>query len=214
MLRNRSPPIEPSRAEAPITATLRGSKNGRSDAVTATWSRSATRVREARRSAAIGKLQLDLAALDACARPRSRRRRTRRACRCSRPAPRRRSARCRASPRAERELLEQARADPAALLARRRRRTRPRPPRGRAGARSSRARRSARARRRRASVPTSAPRSAQSGSRYASTSRGLHAAGCRGSAGRGCGRRAARRTRRARRRRRPRAAAGAACRRP
>ena len=33
------------RAEAPTTATVLGSKNGRSDAVTATWSRSSTRAR-------------------------------------------------------------------------------------------------------------------------------------------------------------------------
>ena len=43
MLRKSSPPIEPRRLDAPITATLRGWKNGRSDAVTPTWSRSATR---------------------------------------------------------------------------------------------------------------------------------------------------------------------------
>ena len=43
MLRKSSPPIEPRRADAPMTATVRGSKNGRSDAVTATWSRSSTR---------------------------------------------------------------------------------------------------------------------------------------------------------------------------
>ena len=42
MFRKSSPPIVPRRRDAPITATLRGSKNGRSDAVTATWSRSAT----------------------------------------------------------------------------------------------------------------------------------------------------------------------------
>ena len=63
MFRKRSPPIEPSRAEAPITATLRGSKNGRSEAVTATWSRSATLVRRPS-VAPIGKRRLDLAALD------------------------------------------------------------------------------------------------------------------------------------------------------
>jgi hypothetical protein len=43
MFRNSSPPIEPRRRDAPMTATDLGSKNGRNDAVTATWSRSATR---------------------------------------------------------------------------------------------------------------------------------------------------------------------------
>ena len=43
MLRKSSPPIDPRRGEAPTTATERGSKNGRSEAVTATWSRSSTR---------------------------------------------------------------------------------------------------------------------------------------------------------------------------
>ena len=45
MLRNSSPPIEPRRAEAPITATLAGAKNGASEAVTARWSRRSTRSR-------------------------------------------------------------------------------------------------------------------------------------------------------------------------
>ena len=43
MLRNSSPPIVPRRGDAPITATERGSKNGLSDAATATWSRSSRR---------------------------------------------------------------------------------------------------------------------------------------------------------------------------
>ena len=42
MLRKSSPPIVPRRLDAPTTATVRGSKNGRRDAVTATWSRSAS----------------------------------------------------------------------------------------------------------------------------------------------------------------------------
>ena len=42
MLRKSSPPIEPRREEAPTTATVRGTKNGASDATTATWSRSST----------------------------------------------------------------------------------------------------------------------------------------------------------------------------
>ena len=42
-LRKSSPPIVPRRREAPITATLRVSKKGRREAVTATWSRSASR---------------------------------------------------------------------------------------------------------------------------------------------------------------------------
>ena len=62
MFRNNSPPIEPRRREAPITATVRGSKNGRSDAVTAAWSRSSTRSRY-RSVGAIGNCDLDLAAL-------------------------------------------------------------------------------------------------------------------------------------------------------
>ena len=45
MLRKSSPPIEPRRCEAPITATLRGSKNGRREATTASWSRASTRSR-------------------------------------------------------------------------------------------------------------------------------------------------------------------------
>ncbi len=40
--RYSSPPIEPRRDEAPTTATVRGVKNGASDAATATWSRSST----------------------------------------------------------------------------------------------------------------------------------------------------------------------------
>src|SRR5947208_1365850 len=47
MLRKSSPPIDPRRREAPTTATLAGSKNGRSEAATATWSRSSTRARKA-----------------------------------------------------------------------------------------------------------------------------------------------------------------------
>ena len=47
MLRKSSPPIEPRRGDAPSTATLAGAKNGRSDATTATWSRSSTRARYA-----------------------------------------------------------------------------------------------------------------------------------------------------------------------
>src|SRR2546423_1877880 len=43
---NSSPPIEPRRREAPTTATDAGRKNGRSDAATATWSRSSTRLRK------------------------------------------------------------------------------------------------------------------------------------------------------------------------
>ena len=39
MLRKSSPPIEPRRFEAPMTATAAGAKNGRSEAATATWSR-------------------------------------------------------------------------------------------------------------------------------------------------------------------------------
>ena len=35
-LRKTAPPIEPSRAEAPMTARLSGEKNGRSEATTAT----------------------------------------------------------------------------------------------------------------------------------------------------------------------------------
>src|SRR4051812_15782210 len=46
MFRNSSPPIEPRRREAPTTATDAGRKNGRSDAATATWSRSSTRLRK------------------------------------------------------------------------------------------------------------------------------------------------------------------------
>ncbi len=41
-LRNSSPPIVPRRGDAPTTATLVGSKNERSDATTAVWSRSST----------------------------------------------------------------------------------------------------------------------------------------------------------------------------
>ena len=43
MLRNSSPPIEPRRGEAPITATPAGEKKPASDAVTPTWSRRSTR---------------------------------------------------------------------------------------------------------------------------------------------------------------------------
>ena len=43
MLRNSSPPIVPRRDDAPMTATESGSKNGLSDAATATWSRSSRR---------------------------------------------------------------------------------------------------------------------------------------------------------------------------
>ncbi len=42
MLRKSSPPIEPRRLDAPTTATLPGSKNGRSEATTASWSRAST----------------------------------------------------------------------------------------------------------------------------------------------------------------------------
>ena len=42
MLRNSSPPIEPRRDEAPITATDAGSKKPLREAVTATWFRAAT----------------------------------------------------------------------------------------------------------------------------------------------------------------------------
>ena len=49
-----------------MTATLLGSKNGRSDATTASWSRSATRV-SYRSVAAIGNCDLDLAALELAA---------------------------------------------------------------------------------------------------------------------------------------------------
>ena len=45
MLRNSSPPIVPRRGEAPTTATVRGAKNGCSEAATATWSRTSTRSR-------------------------------------------------------------------------------------------------------------------------------------------------------------------------
>ena len=45
MLRKSSPPIEPRRFDAPMTATVAGAKNGRSEAATATWSRSSTRAR-------------------------------------------------------------------------------------------------------------------------------------------------------------------------
>ena len=45
MLRKSSPPIEPRRVDAPTTATVRGAKNGASDAATATWSRSSTAAR-------------------------------------------------------------------------------------------------------------------------------------------------------------------------
>ena len=41
-LRKSSPPIVPRRGDAPTTATLVGSKNERSDATTAVWSRSST----------------------------------------------------------------------------------------------------------------------------------------------------------------------------
>ena len=47
MLRKSSPPIEPARGDAPSTATLAGSKNGRREATTAAWSRSSTRARYA-----------------------------------------------------------------------------------------------------------------------------------------------------------------------
>ena len=47
MFRKSSPPIEPRREEAPTTATVRGEKNGASEAATATWSRSSTASRYA-----------------------------------------------------------------------------------------------------------------------------------------------------------------------
>ena len=67
MFRNSSPPIVPRRGDAPTTATERGSKNGASDAATATWSR------RSRRSSSAGRRpelehDLDDAGLDVRAR--------------------------------------------------------------------------------------------------------------------------------------------------
>ena len=76
MLRKSSPPIEPRRFDAPMTATERGWKNGSSEARTATWSRSAT----CSRYVSVGRDRepdLELAAL-AGARDREARRRGRR----------------------------------------------------------------------------------------------------------------------------------------
>ena len=63
MFRKSSPPIDPRRRDAPMTATLPGSKNGRSDSATATWSRSSTRSRYVSVDA-IGNSDLDLAAFE------------------------------------------------------------------------------------------------------------------------------------------------------
>jgi hypothetical protein len=42
MLRQIVPPIDPTRGEAPSTATALGEKNGRSEDMTASWSRRST----------------------------------------------------------------------------------------------------------------------------------------------------------------------------
>ena len=62
MFRKSSPPIEPRRFEAPTTATLEGSKNGRSEATTASWSR--VDVLAIRLGRGDRELHLELAALE------------------------------------------------------------------------------------------------------------------------------------------------------
>ena len=114
MLRKSSPPIEPRRRDAPITATALGAKKGRSEATTAVWSRSSTRDASAP-VAATGKRELDLAALT-CApelesgvREHCQRRRVRRHHLGDEPVDA-------GVARPAGELLEQAGADPAALF--------------------------------------------------------------------------------------------------
>ncbi len=172
MLRKSSPPIDPGRGEAPSTATLAGRKNGCREATTAAWSRSSTRARYAS-PAAIGNSSSTRPLRELAGRRRSRRRRRPAAWRRSRAAPGRRSARRRARRRARRA----ARAGGCRCRgpgARRRRRRTPRRPPGRAGGRRS-PTATTRSPPSAASVPISAPRSAQSGSSALPTSAGVSA---------------------------------------
>ena len=136
----------------------RGSKNGRSEAATATWSRSSTRARNAS-VAAIGKLHLDLAVLELArdleagpgedaehrlvlgqhlgdeprrcrSRPRARRAARAAACRCRAPAPRRRRRTRPRPPRVAQARVVRERDDALAEPARRARPSRPSPGRG------------------------------------------------------------------------------------
>ena len=95
MLRKSSPPIEPRRVDAPITATERGSKNGSSEARDGDVVALGDRARGTLSVGAIAKrISTSPPSPDARDR-RSRRRRRRRASRRSRAAPRRRTPRSR-----------------------------------------------------------------------------------------------------------------------